>query len=126
MSNIISQFKQTLQQFDTDYILYSCLPSPSAHCKFLGYFESYEVIWNTQIIALKHASIKQIDKISGELNAYLDVGTAQQVSKQESVLALRVGLPVNLITVPIVLKTKLMILNYKRLHRGIHAFGRSD
>jgi len=123
MENTISQFKQTLKQLDREYILLSSLPSTKIHFKFLGKFEGREVIWNTQIIALKHSSNQPLANFPMDKNSYLEIESAEKISNRESELMLCVGLPIEIITTPVLQKTMIMIQNYKRLRRGRHIFG---
>jgi len=117
-------FKQTLFQLDQEYVLYSSLPAAKVHCKFVGLFESSEVIWDAQIRALKHEAYSPKDNHLGHNEPYIEVVLAQNTSSQHLDHKLFVGLPINLITTSVVRKTRIMIINYKRLRRGRHHFGK--
>jgi len=123
MENAVSKFKQKLNQLDRGYVLLSSVPSAIIHFKFLGKFEGREVIWDTQLIALKHNSNQQIAKSPIAKKSYLEIEPILEISKLDSELKLTVGLPVKQITIPVIRKTVIMIQNYKRLKCGRHDFG---
>jgi len=123
MANALSKFKQTLNQLGREYILLSSLPCSKIHFKFLGKFEGHEVIWNTQLIALEHNSNQQFAKSLIDNNSYLEIEPTTEISKPDSEIKLTVGLPLKLITMPVIRKTIIMIQNYKGLKRGRHNFG---
>jgi len=123
MDNTLIQFKQTLIQLDQEYVLYSSLPAAEVHCKFVGLFEGCEVIWDSQIIALQHDSYPpKVDNMVDK-KSYIEVVVAQKKGNQTLDHKLVVGLPIKLITASVILKTRIMIVNYKRLGRGWHNFG---
>jgi len=123
MENTISQFKRTLNQLDREYILLSSLPSAKIHFKFLGKFEGRKVIWDTQIIALKHYSNQELASFPMDKKSYLEIEASEIISNRESELKLCVGLPIKIITIPVLQKTMIMVQNYKRLRRGRYNFG---
>jgi len=123
MDNAISQFKQLLNQIDREYVLLSSLPCAKTHFKFLGKFEGREVVWDTQLIALKHYSNQQFVKSLQDKNSFLEIESTKKTSNPEAELKLCVGLPIKLITIPDIRKTMIMIQNYKRLKCGRHNFG---
>ncbi len=123
MDKALLQFKQTLKQLDQEFLLYSPLPAAKVHCEFVGIFEGREVIWDSQIIALKHDSYPPADYNSRDKKSYIEVVSAQNISNQKLEHKLFVGLPINLITASAIRKTRIMILNYKRLRHGWHDFG---
>lgn len=82
----------------------------SARLRFIGRFQAEEVVWDAELIALAATE--------GGAAQFLDIGapTARGIP-------IRIGLGVACIDRPTVIKTIIMVRNYKRLRQGRHEFG---
>ena len=94
------------------------------HIRFAGPFQGRQVIWDARIVTLEHeCRDRQSARPPADrpgLRQFIDVGSAG-----EGVRHLRIGLNVERIDEPVILKTIIMIRQYKRLHEGCHEYGRT-
>lgn len=93
-----------------DFLCDGPLNGPTARVRFIGHFQQQDVVWDAELIALA------ADGAQGA--QFIDIG-----SPGPRGLAIRVGLRVTCIDRPTVLKTLVMVRNYKRLRPGRHDFG---
>lgn len=93
-----------------DYHCETPLDAPTARVRFIGRFEQQEVVWDAELIALAVAG--------SESAQFIDIGTPG-----ERGVPIRIGLHVACIDQPTLLKTIIMVRNYKRLRTGKHEFG---
>ena len=89
------------------YLLVGALRDDRVRLRFTGPFEGDDVVWDCELVALQTG-----------VPCYIEIGepTARGVP-------LRVGLNLARIDRPAILKTTVMIRNYRRLRRGRHEFG---
>ena len=97
-----------------DYTLIS-LSSTLAHVQFNGKLNNKDVIWNAEIQTLN--STTDANSKSG-IRQYIDIEITEAKLKM-----IKIGLNVKTITSPEILKTIIMITNYKNLKQGMHEFG---
>ena len=105
-----------------DYTLLDSSPS-MAHIQFPGKLNTSKVIWNAKIQTLQ--SIAQNNPDTG-LRQFIEIPAQEpdQESDQENELqSILIGLNVQLISKPEILKTIIMITNYKNLSLGRHEYG---
>jgi hypothetical protein len=96
-----------------------------AHIRFTGPFQGRQVIWDARIVTLEHEcrerqSARQPPGDRPGLRQFIDVGSAD-----EGIRHLRIGLNVERIDEPVILKVIIMIRQYKRLHEGCHEYGQA-
>ena len=109
-----------------DYIALSPLGGQTAHIQFRGPFQGQVILWDTHIITLQEIFRQGVaaghyqGKSSISLPQFIDIN-----EKDTAEYALTVGIDVPAIDVPTVLKTIIMIHNYKRLRLGRHEYGPS-
>mgnify|MGYP001819678569 FL=1 len=87
---------------------------------FLGTFQGREVIWDATLMTLEHHSHK-LHRTGAEIavhRPFIEIGESAGNS-----IPLSVALDVSVIDKPVILKTIIMIRNYRRLHEGRHEFG---
>ena len=107
-----------------DYTVLSALGGQTAHIQFKGPFQNQEVLWDAHIITLHEiyrqgiAEGKYSKKDTVSLLQFIEIN-----EKDASKLELTVGIDVPNIDTPTVLKTIIMIHNYKRLRLGRHEYG---
>lgn len=81
-----------------------------AQLRFIGCFQGEEVVWNAELIALAAQD--------PAATQFLDIDTPTPHG-----IPIRIGLGVPCIDRPTVMKTIIMVRNYKLLHPGRHEFG---
>ena len=121
-----SQSPLTNHQRQFNYTALSPLGGQTAHIQFKGLFQGQEVLWDTRLITLQEiyrqemstGKYQEVDSIS--LLQFIEIN-----EKSAAEFALTVGIDVPEIDAPTVLKTIIMIHNYKRLRCGRHEYGPS-
>lgn len=104
----------------------SPLGGQTAHIQFKGPFQGEEVLWDTHLITLQEiyrqgiATGKYLEKDRISLSQFIEIN-----EKDTAEVALTIGVNVPVIDTPTVLKTIIMIHNYKRLHHGRLEYGPS-
>lgn len=125
MSDPVAELTAYLAAAGLAYRSLSPLGGACAQVGFLGAFQGQPVAWDTQILTLAEYDRRQSELAPSVApvrtwRQFIEIGglTPQGV-------ALRVGLAVACIDAATVLRTMVMIRNYKRLHPGRHEFGDS-
>ena len=118
-----SQLASYLAEHERPYYAVAPLGEQRAHVRFLGVLQGQPVAWDAEILTLLAYYQEQVKNLApGEatrsVRPFIEVG-AHGVHGW----ALGVGLGVALIDEPTVLRTIIMIRNYKRLRPGRHEFG---
>ena len=109
MQQCVAQLRQELQRQGTDYLCESALDGTQAQIRFLGRFKGDAVVWDAHLQALGAAASSA---------QFIEIDAATPRGQP-----IRIGLTVARIDRPTVLKTIIMVRNYKRLHLGRHEFG---
>jgi hypothetical protein len=103
-------------------IRYNLIAPPDtgeAHFTFSGRFQNQEIVWDATLITLAHFHAQQPQSIQATVrSAFLEIGDETEYGR-----ALRVALDIPRIDEPAILRTIIMVRNYKRLHPGRHEFG---
>ena len=82
-------------------------------------FQNQEIVWDTTLITLSHYHAAQPKSAQTMVRtAFLEIG-----GQSEHGRAIRVALDIPVIDEAAILRTIIMIRNYKRLHPGRHEFG---
>lgn len=124
MSNTDAESPLTHYQRQFNYTALSPLGGQTAHVQFKGSFQGQQVLWDTHIITLQEvyregiAAGKYSDNNAISLSQFIEIN-----EKDPAELTLTVGIDVPTIDAPAVLKTIIMINNYKRLRHGRHEYG---
>lgn len=98
-------------------VRYRLLEPPTAtraRFRFEGPFENRNIIWDAELLALGAIPA------SGERRAYLEIGPGDP-----DTTPIEIGLDVAALDDAVILRTIIMIRQYKRLRRGRMAFGES-
>lgn len=94
-----------------DFVADTGLGGTSAQIRFIGRFAGKEVVWKAHLTALAATDARAPQ--------YLDIGA----SPEPGGIPIRIGLGVQRIDRPTVIKAIIMVRNYKRLRVGRHEFG---
>ena len=103
-----------IEQHGTRYQLLEPLTGISAHLRFEGTFEDRSIVWDARVLAL--GPLPE----NGARRAYLDIGP-----DGPDTTPIEVGLDVTRLDEAVILRTIIMVRQYKRLRRGRMAFGAS-
>lgn len=110
-------FEQQLAKCDAQYELLSPLNEPACRFRFIGPFEGKQVIWDAHLQTLAYYVRKQSLQDQG-VKQFIEVGDS---GEQGKTIDIALNLPI--IDRPALLKTIIMIRQYKRLANGRHEFG---
>ncbi len=110
MADLVARLRAEVSNSGDDFVCLTPLGGRSAQLRFVGRFENRDVVWDAELIALLHEP--------DNTPQFLDIAlpTAQGIP-------IKIGLAVPRIDRPTVLKTIIMVRNYKRLRSGRHEFG---
>lgn len=92
-----------------------------ARVRFIGLFQGDEVVWDCRFVTLDEARqrfAEDPDPAARPPRNFIDIGPPGATG-----VPIRVGLDIERIDKPAILKMIVMIRNYKRLKRGRHEFG---
>lgn len=95
-----------------EYIAHNPVGGSRVRIDFAGHYSKQPVIWRATIVALGREAPKQ----------YIDVRTPNGPRQSEDLLEVEIGLPFNAIHEAEVLKTIVMMRQYKNLRPGKHEF----
>ena len=114
-SDDATAFSNYLIRVGEPFLLLDDSDSEQVHVRFSGPFQNTEVVWDCLFVTLK--SELQRYRLPA-LRCFIEIG-----AMGEHGVALRVGLNIQRIERPDILKMITMIRQYKRLHQGRHEFG---
>lgn len=102
-----------------EFNLLEALTASHAHFSFVGQFKNEEITWDATLLTLERYHAEQPHSSQAvQRSPFLEVG-AQTTSSR----ALRVVLDVAQIDEPTILRSIIMVRQYKRLSLGHHDFG---
>lgn len=101
------------------YELLAPLTSTRARFRFAGQFQNQEMVWDATLLTLTqyHAELPAL-AVPVRRSPFMEIGDATAHAQ-----AIRVVLDIAEIDEPAILRTIIMIRQYKRLHAGRHEFG---
>ena len=106
-----------------EFNLLAALTASHAHFSFVGVFQNEEITWDATLLTLERYHAEQPHSSQAvQRSPFLEVGLevgAQTISGR----TLRVVIDVAQIDEPTILRSIIMIRQYKRLHIGRHEFG---
>ena len=108
MSELVSALRARVA--GADYLCESPLGGTALRVRFIGHFEGQEVVWDAELNALAATN--------SEARQFIDIGAPSARG-----IPITIGLRVNCIDRPTLLKTLILVLCYKRLRTGRHEFG---
>lgn len=108
MSELVRELRTLLA--GADYLCESPFGGTTLRVRFIGHFEQQPVVWAAELIALAATNI--------DFRQFVDISTPNTRG-----VPITIGLRVSCIDRPTLLKTLIMVRNYKRLRAGRHEFG---
>lgn len=113
------EYPKTRQAQGIEFRLLVPLTTQQAHFAFTGRFQDREVVWDATLLTLAHYHYEQAPVAQAvERFPFLEIGAETTTGR-----ALRVALDIEQIDEPAILRTIIMVRQYKRLHEGRHEFG---
>ena len=114
----LTRFRRTLEQQNREFIYTVPALDDCAQVRFLGRFDKRPVLWDATIMTLGHYHAKHgSQEIANRERQFIEIDdTAGDIRR------IRIGLQLDHIDEPVILKTIIMVRNYKRLHTGRHEF----
>lgn len=107
MSNQKPTFRHPLACGGIDYVAHDTVGGSRVRVEFAGHFEGRAVIWQATIIAMDRLTARP----------YIEIRTARDEAPN-----VEIGLPLDAVDEPAILKTIIMIRHYKNLRRGRHNY----
>jgi len=122
LSGDIREFSDYLASTGQPFLVQGEPGPQSAHVRFTGRLQGREVVWNCEFVTLQ----SELERLAGRagpaapdsVRGFIEIG-----EPCERGVPLRVGLNLERIDYPAILKMIVMIRNYKRLRPGRHEFG---
>lgn len=116
----VPEFNQILREQNRLYEACTPLPAAVVHLRFTGPFEHKIIIWDAQIATLAYYLTEQRRSTSDckTLRPFIEVGNVSALGRH-----LQIGLNVTTIDDATILKSMIMIRQYKRLQFGRHEYG---
>ncbi|MGD8407324.1 MAG: hypothetical protein PVG50_02175 [Thiohalophilus sp.] len=121
MSESPQELQDRLQQEGRRYQALSPINQSRVHIQFPGHFQEQEIIWDAQLFTLEHEYRQHTSdarQSSQTCRQYIEISPGK-----DHLVPITVALNVPEFDEPAILKTMIMIHNYKRLRFGRHEFG---
>lgn len=118
--HLVKQLEQELTQQGSDYLI-DQREDDACLLRFIGPFEGQPVVWQTQLQTL-HKFAEEYRKRTGTKDS-LKLRQFIDMDKQQDNYRLQIGLNLDKIDDAAILRTIIMIRQYKRLHMGRHEYG---
>lgn len=112
-----TEFEQQLASQQRKFELLSPLGEQYCHIRFTGPFKGELIIWDAYLQSLAYYLKTQINQAPAT-RQFIEVGEPGEYGRQ-----IRIGLNLTIIDEPAILKTLVMIRQYKLLAPGRHEFG---
>lgn len=109
----IATFSKALAASGKSFICETPLPSMQAQVRFIGNFKGQATLWDMELQALGDCATQQ--------PSFMDIGETGERGRR-----IKVGLGVAHIDEAVILKSIIMIRNYKKLRPGRHEWGAID
>lgn len=116
----IELFEQQLANAGNDFQLLSPFQKGYLQARFIGSFEGEKIVWDAHLYTLTYY-LREIKKQTAEPlqgRAFIDVGDLNEFGRR-----IEIGLHLPYIDEPCLIKTMVMVRQYKRLKYGRHEFG---
>jgi hypothetical protein len=112
-----TEFEQQLANQGQNYQLLTPLGEAHCHLRFTGPFQGKPVLWDAYLQTLSYY-VRHHSPVLNCARQFLEVGETGEHGR-----LIRIGLNLPVIDEPVILKTLIMIRQYKRLAPGRHEFG---
>lgn len=115
-----ADFDHALAQQGKSFDMLSGLDSPSCRLRFTGSFEGEPVIWDASLMSLAYYLSEMVARGQPQPAArqFIEVGDMTADGRQ-----ITIALQLPLIDEPTIIKTMIMVRQYKRLASGRHEYG---
>jgi len=115
----IEAFRKALADSGQDFVYTGEPANGCTSIRFLGTFEGAAVVWDATIMTLAFYNARQaLNNSPATLRQFIDIAPAGNILR-----SIEIGLELDRIDTPALLKTIIMIRKYRRLHTGRHEFG---
>ena len=114
-----ADFEQQLASRQQKFELLTALGEEACHLRFTGPFQGKLIIWDAYLQTLSYYVSKH-SLPSHSARQFIEVGNSGERGR-----LIRIGLNLPRIDEPVVLKSLIMVRQYKRLAPGRHEFGES-
>lgn len=116
----ITAFKQQLALSSLDYEPVSTLDNRYVRFRFVGEFMGESIIWDAHLYTLAYYihEIANLSQPESSTRQFIHVGDVGKMGRK-----IEIGLNLPLIGEPAIIKTMIMIRQYKRLSNGCHEYG---
>lgn len=104
-----------LKEHKCPYLLSGDIPSNKVYIQFEGKLDGKSVVWNACIRTIEEYALSH--EVSEDPRQFIDISIENDVYKLE------IGLNIELIDAATIERTIIMIRNYKRLQPGRHEYG---
>lgn len=112
-----AEFEQQLTKQQQTYELLSPLGEAACHVRFSGPFQGKLIIWDAHLQTLAYY-VRNRETRDRKVRQFIDVGAEGTQGRH-----ITIGLNLPIIDEPVILKTMIMIRQYKRLAMGRHEYG---
>lgn len=116
----IASFKQKLANLARDFEYSRPLKEACAHFRFVGDFMGKPTIWDAHLYTLAYYvyEVAEISQPGSSIRPFIHVGDVDKMGRK-----IEIGLNLLSIDEPAIIKTMIMVRQYKRLAIGRHNFG---
>lgn len=116
----ITQFELQRQKAGLDYDMLSPMGQSYAHFRFIGHFRSAPTIWDAHLYSLAYyfKEIRPSASATQPVRQFILVGDESDTGRK-----ITIGLNLPIIDKPVIMKTMIMIRQYKRLRYGCYEYG---
>ncbi len=111
------EFEQQLASHRQKFELLSPLGESCCHIRFTGPFQGKLVLWDAYLQTLSYYVRNQPSPLESA-RQFIEVDDVSELGR-----LIRIGLNVSIIDEPVILKSLIMIRQYKRLAPGRHEYG---
>jgi len=122
----LQDLRRRLRDSNPPYQLITPLTADLARFYFVGPFEGREIVWNATLMTLEHYVHQGCQQARYRADETIQLQQFIEISEETiEPLPILIVHDIPCVDAGRVLKTVLMIRNYKRLHRGQHPYGES-
>ena len=116
----IDTFTQKLTSTGQEYECLRLVGNGMAHFRFIGNFEGENTIWDAHLYTLAYyvEKVAELSQPDASHRQFIDVGEMSEMGRK-----LEIGLNLPKIDEAAILKTMIMVRQYKKLHCGRHEYG---
>jgi hypothetical protein len=117
---LVRQLEQELTQKGSDYLI-DQREDDACLLRFIGHFDGKPVVWHTELQTLRKFADDYRKRTA--TNDLLRLRQFIDMDKQQEHYRLQIGLNLDKIDDAAILRTIIMVRQYKRLHMGRHEYG---